>query len=163
MKLTRTERWILSNQYHILEALQPDEAEDFAAVREALERGYEIHYGEYSQHIYDENDTLSENECHEVIDILVMHEALKDAYEKLDDTSGIEEWRVKFSGFDGNNETTRLGYTRYFVGMGDRFTGYDINSHCPMLDRYRKMLNAWNQSEKRYELTKEDVVRITSV
>jgi hypothetical protein len=57
MKLTRTERWILVNQYRILEALYPDEAKWFAENREALSSGYELHYRGMIDFIYDEEDT----------------------------------------------------------------------------------------------------------
>ena len=50
-KLTTLDRLVLSNQYRILEALYPDEAETLAIKREAIENGYEnslrIGYGLY--------------------------------------------------------------------------------------------------------------------
>ncbi len=52
MKLTRTERWILSNQYRILEALYPDERGSLEKARIALESGYELEYDGMSQRIY---------------------------------------------------------------------------------------------------------------
>jgi hypothetical protein len=39
MKLTRTERWILANQYRILEVLYPKEADSLSYAREAFEHG----------------------------------------------------------------------------------------------------------------------------
>src|SRR3954468_5735854 len=123
LKLTRTERWILANQYRILEALYPDEAKRLAEYREAIEHGYELHYDWIAHSIYDKGDALSAEECKEVIQILDMHRALKRSYEALTDKSGIKEYGVKFAGFDGNNETAQMAYARYFCEQdGGKFT-----------------------------------------
>ncbi|MDQ7814217.1 MAG: YfbU family protein [Patescibacteria group bacterium] len=166
MRFTRTERLLLANQYRILEKLYPDEAGSYATWREALESGYELHYGWIAEHIYE--DVMTDAECREVVDILDMHRALKRAYEALADKSGIEEWKVKFSGFDGNNECKQMGYARYFCAIDGphdpRFPevdrGDNFNSHCPTLKRYRAMLAEWNKSGAKQELTRDDVVRI---
>jgi uncharacterized protein len=168
MKLSRVERWMLVNQMRILEALYPDEAKSIAEQREALEAGYELHYGGFAEHIYDEKDALSPEACREVLDILSMHRALKFGYDALKDKSGIEESRVTFVGFDGNNETTLMGYTRWFCDSdGGRFKelnrGDDFNSHDPMLANYRAMLTEWEKSKDKNRLTKDDIIRITSV
>jgi uncharacterized protein YfbU (UPF0304 family) len=72
MKLSRVERWMLVNQMRMLEALYPDEARSIAEHREALEQGYELHYGEFAQHIYDDKDTLTVEGCKEVLNVLWM-------------------------------------------------------------------------------------------
>lgn len=51
MDLTREQRWILANQYRILERLYPNEAECHAKAREVLENGYEFNYDWIAQHI----------------------------------------------------------------------------------------------------------------
>lgn len=168
MKLTRVERWILVNQFRVLEALYPDEAKSLAEDREALQSGYELHYSGMAEFVYDDKDTLSADRCREVLDILSMHRALKYSYRDLTDKSGIEEWCVKFAGFDGNNEATLLGYTRWFCDSnGGRFKeldrGDDFNSHAPMLGRlgrYRAMLKEWEKSKDKNHLTKDDILRI---
>lgn len=165
MKLTRVERWILSNQYRILEALDTDEADSYAEVRQALEEGYEAEYEDFAQHISEHE--MSEEECREVTDILSMFSTLHYAYEDLEDKSGIEEWRVRFAGFDGNNETRQMAYARYFCESGGgRYTELDrgdgFNSHCPVIDRYRSMLEEWRKSPNPNKLTKVDIVRIVS-
>jgi uncharacterized protein YfbU (UPF0304 family) len=48
----------------------------------------------------------------------------------------------KFIGFDGNNETEHMGIARFLVEKLGRFSdlkGRDMNSHCPLLDAYRRM------------------------
>jgi len=166
MRLNRTERWILANQHRILEKLYPDEADSLSEMREALEKGYELHYP--PDYIY--KDIVTEDECREVLDILEMFSVLKRDYEALskEDRDGIDEWRVKFAGFDGNYETKQMAYARYFCGLDDgRYQeldrGDDFNSHMPTLDRYRAMVGEWKGSANKYELTKEDIIRITSL
>jgi len=163
VKLSKTERWILANQHRILEALYPQEAPFFAETREALESGYELHYDPD----YIDNDTLSEEECREVLEILDMHRALHFSYAALGDKSGLELERVRFLGFDGNEETKYMAYCRYFCRHdGGRFPELDrrddFNSHFPMLDRYRRMLDQWRNLDKSHELTKADILKIVS-
>jgi uncharacterized protein YfbU (UPF0304 family) len=168
IKLTRTERWILANQYQILEVLKPDEAEGFAEVRIALERGYELHYT--PDHIYAEGDIMSADMCEEVLDILSMHRALHDSFDGLKDKSGIRDRDITFVGFDGNNETTHMAYARYYCGLDGgqaRFTelhrGDNFNSHMPVLDMYRRMLRVWRDGlDKKHELTKDDIQHIVA-
>ncbi len=165
-ELTRVERWILSNQFRILEALYPDEAEELAYRRRALENGYELEYTWISEQIYDDRHVMTEEECKEVIEILDMFSFIKRTYDELADKSGIEEFRVRFAGFDGNYETRQLGYAHHFLERGDRFKEIDrradLNSHCPVLEPYRHMLAEWNKSKDKYHLTKDDLLRITA-
>ena len=165
LKLTRTERWILVNQYRILEALYPKEARDFARDRYALEHGFEGEYPDIIPNIYDESEGLSAEECSEVIQIMDMHRALKRSYEALKDKTGIKEYGIKFQGFDGNNETAQMAYARHFCsGDGGKFTeldrGDDFNSHGPELDVYRRMMKVWRRFDRSHELTREQIIEI---
>ena len=167
MKLDRKDRWILSNQLRILEALYPSEAQYHRQNREALESGYEFHYPEATQHVYPEEYTMTVEECKEVINILTMFDHLRTAYEELGETAGIDKWAVEFSGFDGNNETKQMAYARYFCSLdGGRFQnlskGDDFNSHRPVLGVYQRMLVQWRKSTNPHNLSKEDVKRIVS-
>jgi uncharacterized protein YfbU (UPF0304 family) len=164
MQPSHTERWILSNQFRILEILDKDNAEHWARAKEVIDRGYEGEYESVSQDV--DSDVVTEDECREVLDILLMFQSLQRAYEDLPDKSEIEESRVKFAGFDGNNEGTQWAYTRYLCNLdGGRFTslerGDNFNSHWPVLDRYRAMLSEWKKSQSKHQLSKEDVIRIT--
>lgn len=171
MKLTRTERWILSNQYRILEKLYPEDADAFRDAQDALNSGYELEYGHLAERIYAEKHTLNEDECREVLDILAMFRDLKYGYKEVggEKGTGVEEWLVQFSGFDGNNESSHLGYCRYICDpKHGRFQeldrGDDYNSHMPSLDRYRRMLDEWRpRSERGHgKLTAEDIRAIAS-
>jgi uncharacterized protein YfbU (UPF0304 family) len=163
VELSRKERWILSNQLRILEALYPNDADYYRKNRTAIEEGYSLHYSWAAEHIYEE---LSYGECKEVLDILEMHSMMQRAYERLSDREGIEEWKVKFAGFDGNDETRLMGYAQYFVEELGRYSDLDIedfNSHMPSIGGYRLMLLAWKESTDVHHLTKEDLIRITSM
>ena len=160
MKLSKTERLILANQFKILELLDPNEAEGYGNHRIALEDGFTLHYSDAFQNIWDE---LPEDECRYVLDVLDMHRALHFSYEKLKDRAGIEERSIKFSGFDGNNETHHMSYCRYFCDRLGRYKeladhGHEgYNSHMPTLDMYRRMLGAWEAMGKPHELTKDQI------
>ncbi len=164
--LTGAERLILSNQYRILEALYPKEAKGIAHTREAIENGFELEYRAATQHVNDGDDIMAAEECREVIDILEMFSVLKRCYKSLPDKSGIDEAATHFEGFDGNNETKQVAYARHFCGDGDRFSDLDrgdnFNSHFPTLEPYRRMVAEWEKSPKKHQLSKEDLIRITS-
>lgn len=169
VKLTKIERWMLSNQLRILEALYPKEAQGFADQREAIESGYELHYNWISDHIY---DGLSTDECREVVDILQLHRVLLSSYEKLDDKAGIKPSDVAFRGFDGNNETKQMLYAKYYCTYdgGRNFEELtearkgDFNAHMHTLSRYREMLSRWKRigGERIYELTADQIKAIVA-
>ena len=161
MALTRTERLILSNQLRILEVLYPDEAPSMVRDREALECGYELHYESAMQHVYE--NTLSLNDCEEIIDILDMFDVLKTARQRLGEIPDVDDWEITYAGFDGNNELPRLAYARWYsASPGCRFAELDpgMNSHMRTLDRYRRQLVEWENAADKYNLTAEDITRI---
>lgn len=166
-KLTRIERLLLSNQYRILEALYPDDAEYYENNRKAIDEGFELHYEDCFSALSD--DIMSEEECREVIDILSMYRAItfsnKDEY-------GIPNYEIKFDGFDLNDdyECKRVLYARYFINDLDRFEELkygksyaDCNSHSLRMNRYRNMLKVWNSLGNKYkELSKEEILKIVN-
>ena len=159
MQLTKTERWILSNQYRILEALYPDEADSLMKARMALDSGYELEYEHISQHI--DKDTLNKHDCVEVHDILQMFSNLKHAYEKLSEKPEIDMWQIEFIGFDGNNEPEQLAYARYLCEDGEHYEDLHVrNSHSHTLDRYRRQLRVWRSMDHPFMLTKDEIEQI---
>jgi uncharacterized protein YfbU (UPF0304 family) len=167
MKLSRVERLILSNQYSILAALYPNEAKSYTEMREIVESGYEFHYSEIAQHILDNDDVMSEDECLEVLDILTMFSAIKRSFNSLEDKPSVQEHDIRFRGFDGNNETKYMLYAQFFCdSQGGRFEDLDrgdnFNSHLPSLDMYRRQLVEWNRSKDKHKLTKEEIERIVA-
>lgn len=162
LDLSPKERLFLANQLRILEALYPQEAKDYAAWREAVEGGYSTHYADGAPWLGSE---LGEGDCREVLDILNMFRALKYGYQELPDKTGIDSHRIKFPGFDGNNESEYLGYADYFINRLGRFqelkdSGDGLNSHAPLLESYRRMLAVWRRLENCHKLGKDQIQAI---
>ena len=164
MDLSKKERLTWIHQLRILEALYPDEADYYAKQRTALENGYTLHYDWMLEHL---SDGLTEGECSEVLDILEMYRAITFALEKIDDDDDLKEhYLAKFAGFDGNNETELMGYTRYFIVDLDRYSELRrgeypyFNSHAPMLERYRAMIVRWESINRRFDLNRDQVAML---
>jgi uncharacterized protein YfbU (UPF0304 family) len=165
IELSKKERLFLINQYRILTLLDEEgEADYYRKCIRILESGYEFHYYVLDQFI---DDPMTAEESHEILDTLSMFQVLKDSYERLEGKSGIEEWHIKFIGFDGNYETGEMGYVGFLAKHDDRFTDIidrdSLNSHSPTLDRYRKMLAHFQRNfpDSRI-LTKEQILEVAS-
>lgn len=162
MQLTKVERLILFNQYQILEKLDPAEyGKHCKEMCEILENGYTLDYQDLFANIYDE---VSQEICREVRDVLDMYRALKKAYTKLPEGT-VTAADVAFHGFDGNEESKHFAYATFLIetqGKWEESQGDPINSHWPMLGRYRRMLESWKESPNKWDLTVEDVKRIVS-
>jgi uncharacterized protein YfbU (UPF0304 family) len=161
MELTKAERFILLNQYRILEKLDPGEAHACEEARQILEYGYVLEYGMLVSHL---DDDMSEEECKEVREVLDMYRALKKAHRDLP-VGTVTAADAAFKGFDGNDETNQFSYATFLIetqGKWGESKVDPINSHWPMLSRYRSMIASWKQSANKWELTAEDTVRILS-
>ncbi len=90
----------------------------------------------------------------EVVDVLDMWSFIESGYAKLspEEQSRVETEGdpfgkyVRFSGFDGNNETEHLGVAHFLIDDLERFTsfkGRDLNSHIPSLDIYKRMFRVF--------------------
>jgi len=161
MELSEKDRLILSNQYEILEKLDPDQAERYQRLREILQRGYSAEYGE----MISLSDPLSTEECKEVSSIIEMHRQLQRCNEVLDPSSRVDPKSLKFDGFDGNEETAYYLYATFLVETLKRwseFASIELNSHHETLDGYRRMLEQWEASESKYKLTASDIGRIVA-
>lgn len=164
--LTVKERLGFVLQLRTLAALSGEhERKSLETQIEALQSGYEFHYPEL---ITPFDNGLSRRACIEVLDVLEMHSELFWGFQKLRDKGEIEEKDVRFPGFDGNTEFRQMAYARYFLFDLDRYESLHdqvkqngCNSHCPMLDTYRKMLRVFH-SRKRppSPLSAEDIKTI---
>jgi uncharacterized protein len=74
--LTLKEALFLSNQYLIIEKVDPDNVADYALLRKAVEEGYTREYGRLVARFDDE---MSRPECEEVCDSLDLYRALSAA------------------------------------------------------------------------------------
>ncbi len=163
-KLSKKDRLTLINQYRILEKLEPEGATEYQNLITILQDGYEFEYHRLYELV---SDPMSEDEGREVIQILMLFEALGDAYKNLEDKEGIDEYNIQFHGFSGNDETSHASYVEYLVEKANKFGHVvkrgDYNSHSESLPDYRKMLSRWEQMGKpRYpnRLTKEQILEI---
>ena len=165
MKLTRKERWILSNQYKILEFIDKNNADHYKRCQEVLNCGYEFNYESLIPYI--NKETMSHRDCIEVLEILDMFFQLKFVNDKLPKEDKVKDGFAEFPGFDGNNETKQLLYTQFVFDIGNGFANLNkkdrFNSHARLLRYYRVMVKEWKKSSDKFYLTVDDLYRITSV
>lgn len=154
--LSKTERLQLVNQYRILQAVHADDdylSKQYKRLEEIFERGYVDMYHEAFNDLWEE---LSPELTEEVLNILDMHRAMLWSLGQNPNPKDVE--RVKFHGFDGNNESQQLGFAKFFTRDGDKYKELQIfNSHHPTLQRYRKMLAEWKRMGRKPNLTKDQI------
>jgi uncharacterized protein YfbU (UPF0304 family) len=119
VKLTKVERWILANQYKILEQVDPDNVEHYQTMQELLEKGYETEYRWKTQHIYDDDDVVTEEKGHYVINVLAMYDALQQSYQRLADKEASTRTRSRFRGSTATTKANTWG-TRGFSATRKR-------------------------------------------
>lgn len=157
--LSKTERLQLVNQYRILQAVHGDDdylSKRYKRLEEIFERGYIDMYHEAFNDLWDE---LLPEVSEEVLNILDMHRAILWSLGQNPNPKDLE--RVKFLGFDGNNESKQLGFAKFFAQDGDKYKELQIfNSHHPTLQRYRKMLAEWERMGRKPQLTKDQIESI---
>lgn len=148
MKLDIKDRLELSYQLKILEKLYPEEKDYYANQRKAIEDGFELHYSWLTEHL---SEGLTSEECTEVLDVLDMYSSLYYSFKTLESPEEVTQEMIKFPGYDGNNETMKMAYTKYFIEDLGRFewikeltNGY-YNSHARMTSKYKNMLAKWKQ------------------
>lgn len=140
IKLTDSERLILANQYEILGHLKDDDT--YLELADNLRDG---HKWLYEQYIAVERN-LDEDVVEFVLDILQIYDFIRISYADLADKSGIDQNNVVFPGFDGNNESELLNFTRALSRNGnyEELIGKNArNSHMPTVDMYRRIIAEW--------------------
>jgi uncharacterized protein YfbU (UPF0304 family) len=164
MNLTIKDRLILANQYTILIALATDESEKkkYSDSLEIIEAGFESEYTNLFPDI--DNKVLTEKEGEEVHNILEMFHQIQNSLEDLGEIE-VEKSKVTFVGFDVDHESPQFSYTKYLIKtrpIYQKLTDEVADSHFPMLTIYRRMLDEWKRSDNKYQLTKDDIVRIAN-
>jgi len=165
---TRMERLFLSQNLLILEKLSPEDAEIYAQQRTIIERGYELLYFELLQHVYDDKDTMSFEECSEVWDTLDMFDAIARGLQQFPNTPRKPHYFTKFHGYDGNNEAKFMSFARFTVKELQRFSYIELekpdywNSHFPVRDIYGRMLEQWRTVDPyaRFKLTQPQLIAV---
>ncbi len=165
MEPTEVERWILANQYSILEKVDPKRAEDHAHAREAVENGYELEYAKYHGVVAD-TEVISRVDAKEVYTILSMFATLDTCYRGMEDKSGIDPSKLKFQGFDSEVEGGQWLYTQFLQNERRQYSGVSLSldsyTTAAMLPIYRAMAKAWIVSADMNNLSKEDLIRISN-
>lgn len=105
----------------------------------------------------------------EVVDILDMWSFIEDGYNNL---SAKEQTLVqsnnrsiKFIGFDGNNEP-EYHIARFIISKLNRFSvfsGRNLDSHCPCVGGYKKMLKIFTPIRETLDGTKLDANQIIEI
>lgn len=108
----------------------------------------------------------------EVAAILGMWSALEQAFEDFEHDgkakvrAGItHQSDICFHGFDGNSETEQLSIASFLVnkmGRFEKFSGRDLNSHCPSMQGHTQMLDKYRRinPSATAPLTPEQVIEI---
>ncbi|KAB0653898.1 YfbU family protein [Acinetobacter bohemicus] len=162
-KLTNTERLILANQYKILSKLSDNDYErDYnQQLSDNLLSGHKWLYEDHFQII---SDDLADEDTDLVVETLSLYTTLRNNYDDLDDKTVIDEHKITFLGFDGNNESELMTFTKA-LKENDRFTRIIekglTNSHSPMRHKYQTMLNKWKELNKKEILTLDELIFIT--
>ena len=159
LNFTDAERIILANQYEILGALKNDV--HYTKLAEALRDG---HKWLYDQSFGWVSEVMSDKVAEDVLRILEIYSAMKDSYRDLADKHGIDEGLLEFRGFDGNNESELLHFTRA-LRENERYTmalgAGDLNAHMPMCGIYDRMVAAWDRlGRPEYPYSREAIVSI---
>lgn len=164
MKLSPAERWILRNQYKLMQMLSDRPIPLYQRAIEILESGFEDQYGYAAQGIAEE--PFPADVAHEVHDILEMYSHLAWAAERTKNREILESPRLKFAGFDGNHSSDHLRYAQFLHEKGEyqELGGRIItNSHRDNIRRYRAMVRVWKSipvGQRGIQLTDKDVLRI---
>ncbi|MDU5492441.1 MAG: YfbU family protein [Clostridium perfringens] len=167
VKFTEKERLMLFNQYEILKRLDEDLYDEYELKQEILLNGYTHNYDELVEGFNSEVDSEISKF---VFDVLQMHRVLLFSYEDLtpEEKQEVNLKDIKFRGFDGNEETDYYMYAKFVLKKLKRFEEiYDdgkveFNSHWNTLNRYKRMLNTWNEvSTGRYNnISLQDIKKI---
>ena len=138
IKLTSTERLILANQYKILSNIDNKYATSYDAQIKIVEAGiegmYQILFENISESIFDKFAT------EETYQILEMYRQLEP---DLSNSKIPDADKLKFEGFDGNNDKHYIIMSILVIDMGlyAEYENFDFNSHSSYsLEMYRKLL-----------------------
>jgi uncharacterized protein YfbU (UPF0304 family) len=159
MKLSRTERWMLANQYRILAALDPARAAQYNDCVVALEKGYAKVIDRMAEHV--SRDDTDRKESEEVDAILGMFDALQRGFRVLEDPYGIDPRQLVFPGFDAKTEADYLGYAQFLIER-ERWperleAARNLDTRTPMLRIYRRMLDEYRRRARDGELSQRDL------
>lgn len=149
MELTDGEKLIAVMLSDLMEAQGINREVDPAFVKRAIFNG-DLWALKWQYHGLFHSEDTPEEVASEVAAIMGMCGFLEYSLSQLDSSerSKVSHTGEKvFRGFDGNNETDHYGVSETFVrdmNRFDEFRGREMNSHMPMLDKYRRMLSVYD-------------------
>ena len=175
-ELSLTERWMLWNQFELLRHIRGDAVIDslMDETREqyVLSLGFERHYFELLP--FTKEESLPYNDGEEVRQILEMFFMITNALNgaglnrlAIEVSAKDREW-LTFRGFRENGEFHHYHYAKFLCKSERLFERVieqvpnksHLNSAIERLPEYRRMLTAWRESENRFCLTLDDLLRI---
>lgn len=164
MSLSDVERRILLNQYKILSALFPAEAEQYDRLAQILNEGY---HDRWSDVVYgDMKEPLPKEETDFVFDVLVMYDWLQKSYFSLPkpERFDFDEKQLRFPGFDAGGEKRLGAYARFLAQRMERFTFLNavpgMVCGSSMRAAYGRMLAAMPKLEENRSLTAYEIRHI---
>lgn len=165
MKLSKKDRVLLINQYKLLAALYKEDEAHYRELIGILENGYEIFYSMIDEWISDDMPT---DEGKFVLNILDLYRAIDDLKRSSKDKKLADHPNSFFRGFDGNQETEHMGFCRFLIDEQGKFQEQQqyflrndhLNSHMPMIDKYKRMLDVAANISDVWNMTVEDALRI---
>ncbi len=161
-KLTFAERWILSNQYEILQRLESGSSGFYQQAIDILRNGYEDEYHYAAQYVKPDETILEPAIAAETRDILQMFSDMKIAYDELEDKEGVDTTLLTFWGFDANHNIDHLSYAKYLANKGEYPDIRVRNCNSDTIGIYRVMVEAWKAlPRKGLKMTREDLQAIS--
>jgi len=149
-------RLVLINQYKILSHVDPDDSDTWERAAEQVRDHVPIDDLPSVDWLMEASrNPFTETDRNLVYDILQVYENLQLAEDEKKVTVAEP---AKFAGFDGNHETKHMAYVRSLISDQGKWTylrvsGKDFNSHCPMIETYTRMVEAWQALGEPHDLT----------
>jgi uncharacterized protein YfbU (UPF0304 family) len=163
LQLSLKDRLFLSNQYRILECLDPGAVAHHRHNREIVEKGYEVRYPALAETF---RAGIDIDLCREALDILDMFALLGLSYDAAGAPAGVDRLALRFDGFNADFEEELLAYVRYFILKLDRYPSLrasdddNFAARAPMLEVYRRMLAVWDEIGRGRLMTSAEIARI---
>ena len=147
--MSKKDRVFLINQYEILKLLDDDNEDRYDELITILRDGYEIFYSVIDEWIF---DPMPYDDGRFVLDVLSIYRSIETYKRDNPEDEEIQNhnWGF-FHGFDGNDEAGFLSFARFLIDTQGKFpeqlayrdkTDF-FNTHFPVLDKYRKMVDQW--------------------
>lgn len=165
MKLSKKDRVLLINQYRLLAVLCKDEEAHYRELIGILENGYEIFYSMVDEWI---SDDMPIEDGRFVLNILDLYRAIEHLKRSSKSRELADHHFSFFRGFDGNNETEYMGFCRFLIEEQGKFQEQQqyfvendhLNSHMPMIDKYKRMLEVAATFPDIWSMKIEDALKI---